>query len=173
MTDVPEVAIRGLSLGLLQWLILRRYIAQAHRWMWATTGVAVVASVGYPVVQFSLEAIFFTFDLEGFAKWLIRFGYLFVWGATVVVLTGVMQWLVLRRQVPRAGWWIAASFAAYFFGIVASIVSADMGMSLPVVPYDLFPFPLLIGVAVFALITGAVLAWLLRQPAAGGRTAAA
>ena len=51
VAGVPEIAIRGLSLGLLQWLILRRYIAQAHRWMWATTGVAVVASVGFPVIQ--------------------------------------------------------------------------------------------------------------------------
>ena len=164
-----EVAIRGLGLGMLQWLILRGYIAQAHKWMWATTGVAVVASVGFPVIQLSVEAIFFTFSFEGsIGRWIMTSVY--VWGAMMLALTGVMQWLVLRRQVPRAGWWILASVAAHFSGIAVAIYT---NMSFSVVLYSVFHSSELIGVAVMALITGAGLVSLLRQPAAAERTAAA
>ena len=174
-----RLVLVGLGLGLLQWLILRRYIAQAHRWMWVTIGVAVVGGVGYTVVQLSVQAIFFTFAFEGgIGRWTVNSMY--VWGATVVVLTGVMQWLVLRRQVPRAGWWIPASVAAYFSGIASGIAAVYMGISF--VSSDMFHIPeliwrvsalSLIWGAVIGAITGAVLVRLLRQPVVGECTAAA
>jgi hypothetical protein len=130
-----HLVLAGLGLGLLQWLILRRYIAQAHRWMWVTIGAAVVGSVGYTVIQLSVQAIFSTFTFEGIiGRWIMVST--FVWWAAVVGLTGMLQWLVLRRQVPRAGWWIIATVAAHLFGVVA----------------------------VFGAVTGAALVWLLRQP---------
>jgi hypothetical protein len=168
-----EVAIRGLSLGLLQWVILRRYIAQAHRWMWATTGVAVVASVGFPVIQLSVEAIFFTFAFEGIGRWIMTSVH--VWVAMMLVLTGVMQWLVLRRQVRRAGWWIAATVAAHFFGVVAVYGIVAIYLRFPFVPYDtshIFHLSELIRGSVIGALTGAVLVWLLGQPVGGERTAA-
>jgi hypothetical protein len=129
--------------------------------MWATTGVAVVASVGFPVIQLSVEAIFFTFAFEGIGRWIMTSVH--VWVAMMLVLTGVMQWLVLRRQVPRAGWWIPASVAAHFSGIAVGIY---MSTIFSVALYSVFHLSELIGVAVIALITGAALVWLLRQPAA-------
>ena len=159
VAGVPEVATRGLSLGMLQWLILRRYIAQAHRWMWATTGMALVASIGFPVIQLSVEAIFFTFDFEGrIGRWIMTSTY--VWVGMVFVLTGVVQWLVLWRQAPRAVWWVPASSAAHFSGIAVAIY---MSTIFSVAPYSVFHSSELIGVAVIALITGAVLVWLLQE----------
>ena len=174
VAGVPEIAIRGLSLGLLQWLILRRYIAQAHRWMWATTGVAVVASVGFPVIQLSVEAIFFTFAFEGRIGWWIMTS-VYVWVGMVFVLTGVMQWLVLRRQVRRADWWIPATVAAHFFGVVAVYGIVAIYLRFPFVPYDtshIFHLSELIRGSVIGALTGAVLVWLLGQPVGGERTAA-
>ncbi len=47
------------------------------------------------------------------------------------VVAGVLQWLVLRRQVARAGWWVMASaVAAAIVGVVifgVGVVSVDVG----------------------------------------------
>lgn len=40
---------------------------------------------------------------------------------------GIMQWLVLRQRIHRAGWWVLASVAA---GIVGLIVGWPLGFSL-------------------------------------------
>ena len=60
-------------------------------------------------------------------------------------VAGLMQWLVLRRQVARAGWWVLACT----LGWVVAVPVGDLGGP-----------P---GWAVYGAITGAVLVWLLRQ----------
>ena len=97
----------------------------------------------------------------------------FVWRAAVVVLTGVMQWLVLRRQVARAVWWIPASIAAYFCGMAAVYMLFSFVLSnIPHLSELIWggvtitgPVLSLIWGAVLGAITGAALVWLLRQPA--------
>ena len=168
VAGVSHVAISGLGLGLLQWVILRKYIAQAHWWMWATIGVAVGGSVSFMVLQ-----VIQLFLFEALGKWLLTSPP--VWWAAVVVLTGVMQWLVLRRQVRRAGWWIAATVAAHFFGVVAVYGIVAIYLRFPFVPYDtshIFHLSELIRGSVIGALTGAVLVWLLGQPVGGERTAA-
>ena len=48
------------------------------------------------------------------------------------ILTGVLQWLVLRRQVARAGWWVLATTVGWVVGgpgagIVSAAVDAAVG----------------------------------------------
>jgi hypothetical protein len=38
------------------------------------------------------------------------------------VVIGTLQWLVLRRHIPRASWWIAATVAGLGLGFAASLV---------------------------------------------------
>jgi hypothetical protein len=54
----------------------------------------------------------------GDGDWGSYFLTLAVASTTVGTTIGLMQWLVLRRQVPRAGWWVLASA----LGFLASIV---------------------------------------------------
>ena len=66
-------------------------------------------------------------------------------GGTVL---GVLQWLVLRRQVARAGWWVLASSVGWVMGGLASgITNTTAGWAV-------------LGI-VYGAITGIVLVWLL------------
>ena len=68
-------------------------------------------------------------------------------------MLGVLQWLVLRRQVARAGWWVLASTVGWIVGgLVSGITDTAAGWAV-------------LG-AVYGAITGAVLVWLLRHRAA-------
>ncbi len=129
--DVPRylsVAVGGILVGVFQWLVLRRYLTRSLQWVLACLAASLA---GYFVV---LGAGSLDPDLG----WLAGVG---LYG----LLAGVMQWLVLRRQVTRAGWWVPVSGA----GWVAVIPVGDM-IGPP-------------GWAVFGAITGTLLVGLLRQ----------
>ncbi|MCP3962659.1 MAG: VanZ family protein [bacterium] len=92
------VAVGGVLIGVLQWLVLRRHVTRAGRWVFASLGAAAVVGA----VVFGVGVV----DAE--AGWI---GGVSVFGTVV----GVLQWLVLRRQIPGraggcwparwAGWW--------------------------------------------------------------------
>ena len=78
-------------------------------------------------------------------------------------LAGILQWLILRRQVSQAGWWVLAST----LGCAATPV-------LPLVPVffggprggPFYTFWVFFGYGpVAGALTGIALLWLLRQPA--------
>ena len=132
--------------GALQWLVLRRQVARAG-W-WVVTGIVSGAVVGILVVVLGW-VVGVVGRLVGGAAWGASWGpdwsaepggdvgFVVAVAAGGTVL-GVLQWLVLRRRVARAGWWVLASTAGW----------AVLG-------------------AVYGAITGAVLVWLLRRGAAG------
>ncbi len=95
-SGIPTIAA-GFTLGLLQWLVLQYRIRQAWRWILASAiGWAVGGSISYLLVLTD-QGI-----LAG----------LFIGGAT-----GIAQWLILRREVLWAGWWIPISMIAWITGI--------------------------------------------------------
>ncbi|MBN1660167.1 MAG: hypothetical protein JXA93_17335 [Anaerolineae bacterium] len=92
-----DLAVSGIVIGALQGLILQHQIGRNRHWVvasalgwaagWALTLVAVPAGFGL---------------LAGI-----------VLGAAV----GIAQWLVLRREVQWAGWWIIISTLAWATGL--------------------------------------------------------
>jgi hypothetical protein len=65
---------------------------------------------------------------------------------------GIAQWLALRRQLPRTGWWVLISAIGWVTaGLLAGAVSPPEGWAV-------------VG-AVYGAITGYVLVRLLQQPA--------
>jgi len=74
-----------------------------------------------------------------------------VLGAALGASLGIAQWLVLRRQVSRAGWWVLANTVAFAVG--GAVVEAASG-------------PLLVPLALagYGANTGGVLVLLLLQP---------
>jgi hypothetical protein len=95
--------------------------------------------------------------------------------AVVGAATGMAQWLAVRRSIPRAGWRVVAStigWAAGFpfvFAVSPPVRRAvDLSTILPVsdMVADIVEMSALSGVmgAVPAVLSGAVLAWLIRQP---------
>ena len=101
----------GASIGFLQWLVLRRAIAEAGWWVLASTmglpmGLAVGGAVGSALDPPAMEAIL------------------------VAPSIGAMQWLFLRRRVSRAGWWILASMLGWGGGAaLAEALSRAVGAS--------------------------------------------
>jgi hypothetical protein len=78
----------------------------------------------------------------------------FVWiGVLAGAVGGTLQWLHLRHQVPRSGWWVLASTLGWAVGLgLAVAVGKALGW--------------MVAGAVGGVITGIALIWLFRLPAA-------
>ncbi len=130
----------GLCLGLGQWLILRGEFKGAGWWVLATTA-------GYPLGLWA-------------SSWLPILAPVGL-GASIPLATfglalGILQWLVLRGRVLRAGWWILISVAGWLLAFV--MVAAAELSGLYVEPFDMlaaFLFP--------AAVDGAGLVWLMQN----------
>ena len=115
-------------MGALHWLILRRYLTDAFRWVWANIAAAAVG--------FLLVWIVSLFDpLLGQVVGVGLYG----------TVAGTLQWLILRRQIPRAGWWVLVSSVGWIVAIPIGDITGPPGWAL------------------YGAITGVALVWLLRQ----------
>lgn len=113
-------AVLGVSIGMLQWVVLRRQISRAGWWVLATTlgmggGFALIRAMT-PTVSLLLGGG----PLYGAVN-----------GGLVGILVGTLQGLVLRSQVSRAGWWVLTSAVATGVGfaldrIVGQLVGVVM-----------------------------------------------
>ena len=139
--------------GVLQWLVLRRQVAQAVWWIVASiVGGAVVGGVIVAVgadTGFAAEAAMAR-DVD--VGWIVEAA---LYGAVL----GVLQWLVLRRQVAMSGWWVLASTVGWVVG--DPVCSSLIGFG--TLSWVVFG-------AVYGAITGLVLVWLLRQPVPAAAT---
>lgn len=88
--------------GLLQWLVLRQLITDAGRWVLASAAAVVI--VGGLVFGLGL--------INRDVGWVV--GVVVGW-----IALGVLQWLVLREQVPGAGWWVLANMLGLIVAIPA------------------------------------------------------
>ncbi len=89
-------------------------------------------------------------------------------GATAGAALSFAQWLVLRKAVPRAGWWIPANMLAWMGGmpvIFWGIDAAQKGQP-PLESFLLMAATLLLAGAVVGAINGTFLAGLAKRPTA-------
>jgi hypothetical protein len=140
---VPFVPFIGFSFGIMQWLILRRYMPRAGWWV-------LVSTLGW-ILGFGVLAL-----ADKFAQNLVTSAIqpevsALVFFLAAGVSVGILQWLVLRRHMLQAGWWVLANVVGW--GILGLIVGKSL---------DRFT-DLAAMAAVPPAITGAVLVLLLRQ----------
>jgi hypothetical protein len=83
---------------------------------------------------------------------------LFVITPVIILLPGAGQWLVLRRDCARAGWWPLVNIGA-FFG--AGVVGLTVAKLLPWVAGTHYPSAQ--ALAVVGLVSGPIYAWLTWQ----------
>jgi hypothetical protein len=117
---LPELALFsiGLVTGILQWVVLRQRLRQAGWWILAST-VGWTASWGIVLALVPQGIGILTEPLVGAAM-------------------GTLQWLVLRRQLRQAGWWIVISILAWTVALtglagqvlVGAVVGAVTGIAL-------------------------------------------
>ena len=115
--------IIGMTVGFGQWLLLHAWIRGAGRWILVTTiGLGLGSTVGQMVLSsilmpcspgtyvgvdrsvcFNIPLITLLYALCGA-----------IGGATI----GIAQWVILRKRVRHAGWWIPANLIGWATGVV-------------------------------------------------------
>ena len=149
LAQIAVPVLAGTVIGFAQWLVLRRYVTASTRWDW-TDGISWAAGyiLGLLLIQMLPSAVFAVF-----------IGY-FLFG----VIVALVQWPVLRREIPQVLTWLAASAVAWAIGYWVSQAVLS-----------LFTDPLIdpvVGTAVIAVtsglvagaITGVALIWIVRKP---------
>jgi hypothetical protein len=97
------VLVVGLSTGILQYGLLRRYMPRMGWWVLATAGGW---SLGLVLIVLGIFGVLTHF----WGAETIYRSWAFVLAFSLLGLSiGFGQWLVLRRRLPRAGWWIGAN----------------------------------------------------------------
>lgn len=149
------LALSGTLSSVLQWLVLRRYIHRAGWWVPASAagwvgGFALFLLLAVPAV-FAIEMSTATIGV------LLRLSFGAMIGAGIGTATGILQWLVLRRQIHRAGGWVVASIVAWLLGFAGLVLAyrAESGVFLGV--------GALVGMMVGG-VTGAAMVLLWRPP---------
>lgn len=168
--------IAGLILGVAQMgtteLLPRlRRIAHPGRWILATglalaLGAALMELLSFSPLRATGRDVLVGAEMEA--------AFFMAGGAVMGLLLGLVQWLVLRAQVSRAGWWIVAmtvSGALFLPGLLTTLgtlgelpfATGVDALLTPVWMIFLIPAALLFP----AIITGATFVWLVRRPVAG------
>jgi hypothetical protein len=114
------VPAAGILMGIAQFGLLRRYLPRMGWWVLATAGGWSLGLV--LILQGILEVLTHFWGAET----IYRF-WAFVLAFSLLGLSiGFGQWLVLRRRLPRAGWWIGANVLGWgLLGVAARVDTQD------------------------------------------------
>jgi len=153
----------GAGVGLMQWILVRRYVPSSSFWILdCATGMTVALTV-YTVVSVLYD---FPFDLgvpRGAAGWAVAF-------AAAGTFAGVLQFRILRRTIPRSVAWVPASAVAWAASVAGMAIPPNMDDSMA--PWLLFARNLLLAPAaaglILGLLTGGVMLMILRSSATNG-----
>ncbi len=150
---VPLLA--GAILGFLQWLALRRYVVESADWILnAGAGWA----VGYAMGVLMIQVIAKQQAAGGF--WQLLAGY-----AIFGMVIGLVQWPVLRREIPQLGFWILANIIGWTFGFtIASVVGLVMYSRFLPQPWIIALIVQVTSGLIAGAVTGLALVWIVRKP---------
>jgi hypothetical protein len=105
--------IYGLLYGYLQYTLLRRYFPRMGWWILATTISLSLTFLVMDMGQFIASAL----GIDPYSVPAVAIQLMLVGG-----FLGIAQWLVLRRHLPNAGWWIPANMIGWgVVGFTASL----------------------------------------------------
>jgi len=138
----------GAIVGIMQWLILRQQLSLAGWW-------TLISTLGWGVGGGLIGTSFVkSLNNVGGIEEAVMVAII---GSTVA---GIMQWVLLRRQFSRAGWWIMTSILPWpLAGIVVSLfMDIVSNLFISLVVGGVF------GSIVWSILTGVAFVWLLRHP---------
>jgi uncharacterized protein with PQ loop repeat len=157
--------IEGTVVGTMQWLVLRRPL-KSMRWrVWALAtalGAFVAWTLGMLPFLFTSADTGATSSAE--MSDLVIYTLAAALGLVSGTILGFPQWLVLRRYVQKAGWWVLANALAWMLGMVIVFVGTSF-IPAKGITWQL-ALPLLFVVAAGATVGavhGFALIWLLRS----------
>ena len=142
--------LTGLLIGFAQWIVLRRYLTTSADWVLAG-GTA--WAVGYAFGLLLIQSLSGTF-LGGIAAYLL-------FGAIVALV----QWPILRREIPSALTWLIVNIIAWATGLWASQATLNLFFRGPVIEPTVSTVVIAATSGLVAgAITGLALVWIARQP---------
>ncbi len=145
---VPILA--GILIGYSQWIVLRQYLTRSSDWFLAG-GTA--WAVGYALGLLLIQNLSSTF-LGGIVAYLL-FG----------IIVALVQWPVLRREIPSTFTWIVVSALGWAAGLWASQLALNLFFHDPVIEPAVSTIVIAVTSGLVAgAITGVALVWIVRQP---------
>ena len=145
---VPLLA--GFLVGLAQWVVLRKYVNEVSDWILAA---GASWAVGYALGLFIMNGLTGT-GLDGFVGYIL-FG----------IIVALVQWPILRREIPNVWMWILANVIGWTAGFFLSQVALDLFFNGPSID-PVASTSVISGVSglVAGAITGIALIWIVRKP---------
>lgn len=146
---VPVLA--GAIIGFAQWIVLRRYVTSSSRWeLGDGTSWAAGYVLGLLLVQMLPSTVFFVEILV-----YLLFG----------VIVALVQWPVLRREIPNVFVWILACSLGWAAGFLASQAVLPLFFNDPVIQPAISTTVIAVATGLVAgAITGIALIWIARKP---------
>ena len=154
----------GVFVAVLQALVLRRRLTQPAWWILASGIGGVLGPLAGVYVNATVYAAYGVHGVYVTTVFLTALG--------AGILIGALQWLVTRRQVARAAWWVpvsglgmvaGTSVGRLATGVVLSIISDIVGEEINLTVFDIATG--FVGATILAAITGYALVRLLQSPA--------
>lgn len=145
---VPVLA--GTIIGFAQWIVLRRYVTPGSNWVLA--GGASWAA-GYILALLLVQTLPSTVFVEVIAY--LLFG----------VIVAMVQWPVLRREIPNLLVWILASSLGWAAGFWTSQAVLSLFFNVPSIEPAVSTTIIAVTSGLVAgAITGIALVWIVRKP---------
>lgn len=145
---VPLLA--GFLIGLAQWAVLRNYLVSSSDWVLAAgTSWAVGYALGLLLINLFASSV-----LGGLIGYIL-FG----------VIVALVQWPILRREIPHVWSWILANVIGWMAGFYISQFALNMVFNGPTIPpATSTSFIAVVTGLVAGAITGVALVLIVRQP---------
>jgi hypothetical protein len=140
----------GFLVGLAQWVVLRKYVNEVSDWILAA---GASWAVGYALGLFIMNGLTGT-GLDSFVGYIL-FG----------IIVALVQWPILRREIPNVWMWILANVIGWTAGFYMSQVALDLFFNGPTIA-PIASTSVISGVSglVAGAITGIALIWIIRKP---------
>ena len=140
----------GFLVGLAQWVVLRKYVNEVSDWILAA---GASWAVGYALGLFIMNGLTGT-GLDSSVGYIL-FG----------IIVALVQWPILRREIPNVWMWILANVIGWTAAFYMSQVVLDLFFNGPTIA-PIASTSVISGVSglVAGAITGIALIWIVRKP---------
>ena len=139
-------SVMGISIGLMQWYLLKKALKVSSAWMYSFVTGSIIAELSFGIIYWTTEIV------ESFGEDNLLGGAIII--TTSMLFIGFVQLPLLRRQYANSGYWILASIlpGVIIISFIAIIQGQDLDWIIPAV----------IGFFMYFICTGATLMWILK-----------